>query len=99
MMTDQAYLEEVCKASRSINYEATVVGHHDPDVAAVAVPGGGGALHRARADRGRRDRLGSGGRRRLPDRSGGTDHSRVSRSPCAAQMRLYAGGPGHDRRH
>ena len=26
MMTDQAWLEEVCKASRSINYEATVAG-------------------------------------------------------------------------
>ncbi len=26
MMTDQAWLEEVCKASRSINYEATVSG-------------------------------------------------------------------------
>lgn len=26
MMTDQAYLEEVCKASRALNYEATVAG-------------------------------------------------------------------------
>ena len=42
MMTDQAYLEEVCKASAPLNYEATVTGTTTRTSRTAAGPGVGG---------------------------------------------------------
>ena len=47
MMTDQAYLEEVCVASQSISYDASVIGLEHPDLADAPLAGVGGPLHRA----------------------------------------------------
>ena len=49
MMTDQAYLEEVCVASESISYDVSVTESSTPDLAYARGAGVGRPVHRARS--------------------------------------------------
>ena len=65
MMTDQAYLEEVCVASESISYDVSVTGSSTRTSRTLPSPESAARFTGPEADRGRGGAVGGRRRRRL----------------------------------
>ena len=85
MMTDQAYLEEVCVASESISYDASVTDSSTPDLAYAPGAGVGRPVHRTRAHHPRGDQLVRSRGRRITHRRPHHDRARASQFTCGGR--------------